>query len=76
MPRFTLMAIWPDFVLPNVPVQLPESVYSTPYLDVMQAAIMHFGLSAENQGKKARRRIGILGRTSFGLRSCGKRGSQ
>ena len=52
MPRFMVKAIWPDFVLPAVPVQLPESLYATPYLDVMQAAIMHFGLTAENQGKK------------------------
>ena len=52
MPRFMVKAIWPDFVLPAVPMQLPESLYSTPYLDVMQAAIMHFGLNAENQGKK------------------------
>jgi hypothetical protein len=45
-------AIWPDFVPPAVPVRMPESLYTTPYLDVMQAAISQFGITAARQEKK------------------------
>jgi hypothetical protein len=54
MPRFLVKAIWPDYVpegagqAPNVDV-VP---YTTPYLELMQAAIVKFGITAETQGKK------------------------
>jgi hypothetical protein len=54
MPRFLVKTIWPDY-LPD-PLQPAESAaeetYTTPYLDLMQAAIAHFGLASGNQGKK------------------------
>jgi hypothetical protein len=52
MPRFMVKAIWPDFVLPAMPVKMPEAPYSTPYLDLMQAAISRFGITAASQEKK------------------------
>lgn len=30
----------------------PPRVYTTPYLELMRAAIAHFAITAENQGKK------------------------
>ena len=52
MPRFMVKAVWPDFVPPAVPVKIPDAPYSTPYLDLMQAAIAQFGITAESQEKK------------------------
>ena len=52
MTRFMVKAIWPDFVLPATPVKVPEAPYSTPYLDLMQAAISRFGITAASQEKK------------------------
>jgi hypothetical protein len=52
MPRFMVKAIWPDFVPPAVPARMPVSLYTTPYLDVMQAAISQFGITAARQEKK------------------------
>ncbi len=52
MPRFMVKAIWPDFVLPAVPVKMPEAPYSTPYLDLMQAAISRFAITVTSQEKK------------------------
>jgi len=52
--RFIVKAIWPDFV-PEAAAPAPDGnvgPYTTPYLELMQAAIAHFGLTAENQGKK------------------------
>ena len=54
MPRFLVKAIWPDFV-PEVVRRAPgdgEVPYTTPYLELMQAAIVNFGISPEAQGKK------------------------
>lgn len=54
MPRFMVKAIWPDYV--PEPTQATQGAadvpYTTPYLDLMQAAITRFGISAANQGKK------------------------
>lgn len=54
MPRFLVKAIWPDYVpevvRPAGGANVPP--YTTPYLDLMQAAIAHFGISPESQGKK------------------------
>ena len=50
MPRFMVLAIWPTFVPPEAPAEPP--VYTTPYLELMQAAIEHFGISDEFQEKK------------------------
>jgi hypothetical protein len=54
MPRFLVRAIWPDYFPETVrPMQDAENViYTTPYLELMQAAIAHFGISPGNQGKK------------------------
>ena len=54
VPRFIVKAIWLDFV-PEAAAPAPDgnvAPYTTPYLELMQAAIAHFGLTAENQGKK------------------------
>lgn len=54
MPRFMVTTIWPEFV-PEAPRPAQSdrtAPYTTPYLDLMQAAIAHFGITDENQGKK------------------------
>ena len=54
MPRFLVKAIWPDYI--PEPVReangAADEIYTTPYLDLMQGAIAHFGISPGNQGKK------------------------
>jgi hypothetical protein len=52
--RFLVKAIWPDYIPgPVWPTQgAADAIYSTPYLDLVQAAIAHFGITAEDQGKK------------------------
>jgi hypothetical protein len=52
--RFLVKAIWPDYIPEPVrPAQgAADAIYTTPYLDLMQAAIAQFGISAGNQGKK------------------------
>lgn len=50
MPRFMVKAIWPDFG-PQTMAQ-SDATYSTPYLELMQAAIAKFEISAERQDKK------------------------
>lgn len=54
MPRFLVRAIWPDYIPETVrPVKDAENViYTTPYIELMQAAIAHFGLTALRQEKK------------------------
>jgi len=54
MPRFLVKAIWPDF-LPEVARPAPgvaDFPYTTPYLELMQAAIVKFGITPDTQGKK------------------------
>lgn len=54
MPRFMVKAIWPDHI-PEVDRNLPASsdaVYTTPYLELMQAAITRFGMTKGYQSKK------------------------
>ena len=54
VPVFMVKAIWPDFV-PEVAQSARDSddaSYTTPYLDLMQAAIARFGITPESQGKK------------------------
>jgi hypothetical protein len=54
VPDFMVKAIWPDDVPePARPAQAAAATsYTTPYLELMQAAISRFGLSASNQCKK------------------------
>ncbi|MDP2739169.1 MAG: hypothetical protein Q8O82_10845 [Pseudorhodobacter sp.] len=55
VPDFMVKAIWPDWPPCDVPATASEaspSAYNTPYLELMNAAIAHFGLSAEDQSKK------------------------
>jgi len=52
MQRFMVKAIWPDVVPEALRPDASGAAYTTPYLELMQAAIEHFRLSAENQGKK------------------------
>jgi len=54
VPEFMVKAIWPDYIHETVrPAQsAADVIYTTPYLDLMQAAITHFGISPGNQGKK------------------------
>jgi hypothetical protein len=53
MPRFLVKAIWPDFV-PEAAQPAPAAVvpYATPYMELMEAAIVQFGLTDRNQSKK------------------------
>jgi len=54
MPRFLVKAIWPDDI-PEVVRPAPgndAAPYTTPYLELMQAAIAKFGITPETQGKK------------------------
>ncbi len=52
--RFLVKAIWPDYIPEPVrPAHgAADEIYATPYLDLMQAAMAHFGISPGNQGKK------------------------
>jgi hypothetical protein len=54
MPRFLVKAIWPDYVFEvDRPAAGADKVpYTTPYLELMRAAIAKFGITAETQGKK------------------------
>jgi hypothetical protein len=52
MPRFLVKAIWPDYVPEVRPAGADTAPYTTPYLELMQAAIAKFGITAEDQGKK------------------------
>jgi hypothetical protein len=54
MPRFLVKAIWPDFMVeaarPTPSAQ--HAAYTTPYLELMQAAIAQFGITDLHQDKK------------------------
>ncbi len=50
--RFMVKAIWPDVVPEAVRPDASVTAYTTPYLELMQAAIEHFGISTQNQEKK------------------------
>ena len=52
MPRFLVKAIWPDYVPELRPAGVDTAPYTTPYLELMQAAITKFGITPEDQGKK------------------------
>jgi len=54
MPRFLVKAIWPDYIPEPVRAAngAADEIYTTPYLDLMQAAIAQFGITPEYQGKK------------------------
>mgnify|MGYP005840189579 CR=1 FL=1 len=52
MPRFLVKAIWPDYIPEVARPGRGEAPYTTPYLELMQAAMRKFGITAENQGKK------------------------
>ena len=54
LPRFMVKAIWPDYIPEPVPLKGADEAaqYTTPYLDLMQAAITQFELSPGSQGKK------------------------
>lgn len=52
--RFLVKAIWPDYIPEPVrPAQdAADAIYATPYLDLMQAAIAHFGISSGTRARK------------------------
>lgn len=52
--RFMVKTIWPDYIpdLVHPATGTADVPYTTPYLDLMQRAIAHFGISAGNQEKK------------------------
>ena len=52
--RFLVKAIWPDYIPEPVRAAngAADEIYTTPYLDLMQAAIAQFGITPEYQGKK------------------------
>ena len=54
IPRFVVLAIWPDAVAVNERSSNndAEEAYTTRYLDLMQAAIATFGITAGRQEKK------------------------
>lgn len=53
IPRFMVLAIWPELPPEERPqASVSEAVYTTPYMDLMQAAIREFGITAARQDKK------------------------
>ena len=52
MPRFLVKAIWPELLPEVAQPGGGEAPYTTPYLELMQAATRKFGITADNQGKK------------------------
>ena len=55
VPDFMVTAIWPDWPPCDVPATsagASPSAYTTPYLELMQEAIAHFGLTPQRQEKK------------------------
>lgn len=56
VPRFMVMAIWPRHEQPTPQPSTDGAAsaepYRTPYLDLLERAIVEHGLSATNQGKK------------------------
>lgn len=55
VPDFMVKAIWPEWPLclgAGSQKEQPASSYTTPYLHLMQEAIMHFGLTENYQSKK------------------------
>ncbi len=55
VPDFMVKAIWPDWPECEAPRSHEEqftSAYTTPYLQLMQEAIAHFGLTCQYQSKK------------------------
>ena len=55
VPEFMVKAIWPDYVPEAPPPEAAgttDATYTTPYLELMQAAIARFGLTEEKQSKK------------------------
>ena len=55
VPDFMVKAIWPDWPASDPAAADPHvgtTGYTTPYLELMQAAIRHFGLTALRQEKK------------------------
>lgn len=54
MPRFMVTAIWPYFVSEAARplAEAADTAYTTPYIELMQAAIAQFRLTAGNQEKK------------------------
>lgn len=52
MPRFMVLAIWPPYEEPAAERSAEASAYTTPYLELMQRAIVEFGLNEANQEKK------------------------
>jgi hypothetical protein len=49
LPRFMVRAIWPPMKAPSMPYDVE---YSTPYLDLLRAAIQEFRISEDYQPKK------------------------
>ena len=54
MPRFLVKTIWPDHTPDRMQAAqcVAEVPYTTPYLELMDAAIAHFQITHANQGKK------------------------
>lgn len=52
MPRFMVLAIWPDYRPASGAAAESPSAYTTPYLRLMQEAIVYFGLTETRQDKK------------------------
>lgn len=52
MPRFMVLAVWPPYREPAPIAPTDPSAYTTPYLELMRAAIAQFGISRTNQEKK------------------------
>ena len=53
VPRFVVLTIWPELPAEMPAAQSrPDGLYTTPYLELMQAAIREYGLTATHQDKK------------------------
>jgi hypothetical protein len=52
MPRFMVLAVWPPHREPAATAPTGPTGYTTPYLELMRAAIAQFGITETRQDKK------------------------
>lgn len=52
VPRFMVLAIWPESQVDALQKPDKETPYTTPYLELMYSAIREHGITAEHQSKK------------------------
>jgi len=63
--RFLVKAIWPDYVPAGRPATGADTVpYTTPYLELMQAAIAKLGITPKTRARRSSCRTGSRSRRS------------